>query len=91
MDECRNFRLINMREEFLNFIILWLKQVGILKEILANLGMDAHWVMLPGELWISALAVVSIYGEKYASNRIRGSFPIKITYCNTPNIKCAMN
>ena len=38
----QKYTLINMRDELLNVIILWLKQVAILKGILPNLGMDAH-------------------------------------------------
>ena len=92
MDECRNVTLINMREEFLNFIMLLLKQVGMLKGILDNLVMDScdscpgmydlvHW-------WVYLLMVTTMHLMVFA-----GISPLKwhIIYCNTSSIKHAMN
>ena len=72
----------------------------MLKGTLAHLVMDARDSFL-GTLITYDLVhlqhhnhmVLSIYRKKYASNRINGGFSIKmhIIYCNTPNVKCAMN
>ena len=93
MDKCRKFTLINTRDEFLNFIILWFKQVGMLKLILANLGTDAHDSGCKGNYDLVHWLFDLLMGRNMHLIVFVGVFPLKwhIIYCNTLNIKCAMN